>query len=680
MSIPLTPEQASKNFAKNLINKGFLFEALHEYTDHNGNSLYWRIRLKHPETGDKWIRPMTLIDGKYLLREPNQEHGKVLYRLHDLIQQPLRTVIICEGEKCADVLNGLGLLATTTGSAQSTSKIDWMPLAKRNLIIWPDNDSSGQQYAQTIIEQLKPLDCNIKLVDITKLNLKEKGDVVDWLNVHPEATTADIMALPLLDLPELTQEESAEEKQNQTTALTTFVIAHTILFHDKNHDVYAQDTQTKETRRLDSRQFRDWLYASFFEKTGKVPRDQAYRECLSVLSGQARHKGELKDVYIRVGKYQDIYYLDLGERGNSRAIEINASYWKIINESPIFFLRPDSLQPLPEPIEGGDINQLWKLINIPKDNQLLIIAWLCECLRPDTPFPILELIGEQGSAKSTTQAILRKLIDENSCNLRGAPKTIEDIFVTAGVNWLMSYENISHLSPPMQDTLCILSTGGGFAKRKLYSDADEAIINVQRPIILNGISIAVTAQDLVDRTLTIEMPTITVRTETTDLWRLLESERPKLLGALLDIMVRALSLLPTIEIAADNRPRLLEFARFGMAISEAMQYPSEVFLEQFKAGREEAIARTIDSSPVATALIDWLDQGRSEMVRMPINKLFKALEDFKPTYTEAWPRSAKGFGDALRRAAPALRQIGIECRSLGKIGSNVQWEISKKEK
>lgn len=41
----------------------------------------------------------------------------------------------------------------------------------------------------------------------------------------------------------------------------------------------------------------------------------------------------------------------------------------------------------------------------------------------------------------------------------------------------------------------------------------------------------------------------------------------------------------------------------------------------------------------------------------------------------------KGLGDALRRAAPALRQMGVECRSEGKRGHAgvINWAIRKIE-
>ena len=98
---------------------GYAAEALHTYTDIEGNPLYWRIRLKH-QAFDKAIRPMRLHNAVYELKEPPYAHGqKPLYNLHQLTLDPDKTVFIVEGEKCADSLNELELLATTSGGADS---------------------------------------------------------------------------------------------------------------------------------------------------------------------------------------------------------------------------------------------------------------------------------------------------------------------------------------------------------------------------------------------------------------------------------------------------------------------------------------------------------------------------------------------------------------------------------
>ncbi len=473
-----------------------------------------------------------------------------------------------------------------------------------------------------------------------------------------------------------TDEADAQKKESQSSAIVAFVLERAELFHDANGDVYASDNTTGETRRIDSRQFKDWLMSSFYTETGKASRDQSFREALSTLSGLGRFQGECKPVFARVAEHDRRYFLDLAEPGRSRAVSIEAGQWEIVEKSPVRFLRPETMRPLPEPERGGSLDALWSVANVPVDARLLVLAWLGECLRPDTPFPVLELIGEQGSAKSTTQAALRQLVDPNASNLRAAPKSVEDVFVSAGANWLVSYENISRLSQPMQDALCTLATGAGFATRKLYSNTDESMIVVKRPIVLNGITAAVTSQDLVDRAVSVETPLIADRKETTELWGMYDREHGRMLGALLDAVAGALMRLPKIRIPAKDRPRLIEFARFGMAMAEAVGKPGEDFLTQFRASRAESIARTIDADPVASAMIEWFNARDKREALLSAKDLLKQIEECKPSHTDDWPRSARGLGDALRRAAPALRHMGIECRCLGKTAGNVKWRIS----
>lgn len=671
-----TAKQAAQRLTQAVWKRGFRFEALHEYTDASGQSLFWRIRLKHPETGEKWVRPMCKLANGYQLQEPKFAGAKPLYNLPSLLASTQEPVIVCEGEQCADTLVGLGLLATTSGSADSASKTDWRLLSNRQVIIWPDNDEAGQHYAAAVAEILVKLDCMIKVIEVDKLAVPKKGDVVDWLKANPRATSRDIMALPMKEISETANQDIEEKnKKGQASELVDFVLSHAELFHDQNSEAYAQDLVTKETRQLNGRCFKDWLVSKYYQVAAKSVREQALREALGTLSGIARFDGECRPVYVRFAQCKNSYYLDLGQPGNSKVVEIKAGGWKMIDEPPVNFLRPNSMQPLPAPVSNKDLSLLWESTNIPENAKLLVITWLADCLRLDSPFPVLELIGEQGSAKSTTQHMLRQLIDPNSCNLRSTPKSIEDIFINANINGIVSYENVSQLSFDMQDRLCVIATGGGYAKRKLYTDADESVISVKRPIILNGISASVTSQDLVDRTLSIELPRVTQRIEHQQLHHKFANGHAQLLGAFLTIVSEALEILPSVELPPDNQPRLIEFAKLGMAVAKAMGESSEAFLNQFIEGRQEAIARTIDASPVATAVIEWFDHSGKITTKLPIKALHEQIAQFKSGNSDAWPKTPKAFADALRRAAPALRQVGIDCSSLGKKGSYVYWEV-----
>lgn len=215
-----TPRQAANRLAGSMLSKGYQFEALHEYTDTDGNPIYWRIRLKNHETSEKWIRPLRLCSSQYELKDPEFANGKPLYRLHSLASHPNEAVFIVEGEACADALAQIGVIATTSGSADSATKADWSPLAGREVVIWPDNDEPGQRYAQMVIKALAPLGCKTSIVSIQELNLPPKGDVVDWLKANPSAKAAEVFALPKEEVIPPVYKESTDDALARLAAMS----------------------------------------------------------------------------------------------------------------------------------------------------------------------------------------------------------------------------------------------------------------------------------------------------------------------------------------------------------------------------------------------------------------------------------------------------------------------------
>jgi len=197
-------KEAARRFSTGMLAKGYQPEALHEYRDANGEPVLWRIRLRHPETGEKWMRPMHWNGSAYVLGEPPAPtDGRPLYRLPELMAaDPSAPVFVVEGEKCADVLHALGLVATTSGSASSANGADWRPLKDRRVILWPDHDDAGRKYADDVRERLRGLGTACECLDVVALDLPEKGDAVDWIKARPEATAADALALPRVTLPE----------------------------------------------------------------------------------------------------------------------------------------------------------------------------------------------------------------------------------------------------------------------------------------------------------------------------------------------------------------------------------------------------------------------------------------------------------------------------------------------
>ncbi len=195
---PIPPKWAARHLAQQNIRGDFKAEALHPYTaDASGTASHWRIRARLAD-GSKWIRPMQCRGMFYELGEPQIDNAKKpLYRLHELANaDPSLPVLFVEGEAKADALAKRELVATTAGGATSDDKADFEPLRDRHVILWPDNDEPGKAHVQRVAAKLLALGCAVEVLEISRLELPEHGDVVDYLRAHPDAAAADLMALP----------------------------------------------------------------------------------------------------------------------------------------------------------------------------------------------------------------------------------------------------------------------------------------------------------------------------------------------------------------------------------------------------------------------------------------------------------------------------------------------------
>jgi hypothetical protein len=466
-----------------------------------------------------------------------------------------------------------------------------------------------------------------------------------------------------------------EEEASVADKLIALARSECDFLHDTQRQAHAvfEAAGARQVYRVESSAYSDYLSHAYYRVHDRAPSESALKVALVTLRGQAQFDGEEFEVHTRIAKTDTGYWLDLCNDA-WESVHITATGWIVVSGAGTpLFTRSTSMRPLPTPQRGGSLDALWPLVNIPLADRSMVLAWLLECLRPDTPHVVLELVGEQGSAKSSTQKALRRLIDPNQADLRAAPKSVEDVWIAAGNSHMVSLENLSHLQPNYQDALCVLATGGAHAGRTLYTNAEETILNLCKPIMLNGISVIVTAQDLLDRALHIDLPTIRSRELAADLEQRFEAAQPELLGALLDLFVSVLAMLPSVNITPERRPRMADFAALGEAVFRVQGQPAGAFLSRYNDMRKDGVMRTIDASPVGAALTAYLADMPSGF-KGNLSMLLERLERHRP-HGEAWPKSAKGLGDALRRLAPALRMIGFECISLPKTGGVIQWHI-----
>ncbi len=225
---------------------------------------------------------------------------------------------------------------------------------------------------------------------------------------------------------------------------------------------------------------------------------------------------------------------------------------------------------------------------------------------------------------------------------------------------VLVFDNLSSIRAWLSDSLCRLATGGGLATRELYSDREEVVFEAVRPVVLTGIEDLATSADLLDRTVILTLASIDddKRREEAEFWDAFEKAKPRLLGAILDVVVLAKKALPDTKLK--RLPRMADFGRWGAAVGLALGWPGAAFSAAYARNRGEAHGLTLEASPAGAALCRFMEARQAWDGTAA--GLLKALADVigeAASKDKAWPENPRALSGALRRATPALKEAGI---------------------
>lgn len=490
--------------------------------------------------------------------------------------------------------------------------------------------------------------------DVSDLHLRDQDDFCQILR---EA----MQAAELVDLQDTPPGETAtgNTRTSQKARLLQLALAFELFRSPLNEAFACMDPDGGTVvHRINSETFRDSLEKIYFERTGDVASETALNEVLRILRAKAIYEGETRDIHIRVGGDLESICVDLGGQPQ-RLVRINAEGWRVAETAPLHFVRPDGFIPLPEPRGQGDLVGLRRFLKVDNDQWAMLAAFLCMCLHPLGPYPILMRTGEQGSGKTTAARIIRSLIDPSAAPVRSLPRDERDIAITCSNNWLLVFDNVSRLSEPASNALCRIATGGGFSTRQLWTDRGEVLFNFRRPIVLTSIELVANRADLLDRSLFIELESVedADRRDEQQLWADFEEARPALLSALYEAVHQAAQNLP--EIRGKGLPRMADFARWSMAAAPAFGFSGEKWLEAYEEQRLHGDYLALEAEPWAAHLVRFAKRAvtwRGSCADL-LQRLHNVAGDRLPIGS---PSSARALSGALRRVSVNLRRIGVE--------------------
>ncbi len=198
-----------------------------------------------------------------------------------------------------------------------------------------------------------------------------------------------------------------------------------------------------------------------------------------------------------------VYY----QLGKGRVVEIDRNGWRMADDPPVLFRSVSNLKDLPDPVRGGSLDPLHKLVNLKNERDVrLFDAYLTTLPLADTARPMMQPTGQQDSGKTTLSRIIKRSLDPS------APEAVRldprDFLQKAAHAYIVMLDNQNSIPEWAADTLCRLVTGESASKRSLYTDDEDFILEMKRAVLINGINAPSDRGDVQERTLPLELERI----------------------------------------------------------------------------------------------------------------------------------------------------------------------------
>lgn len=189
---------------------------------------------------------------------------------------------------------------------------------------------------------------------------------------------------------------------------------------------------------------------------------------------------------------------------------------------------------------------------------------------------------------------------------------------------------------------------------------------MKRAVGYNGINIAATRPDLLDRILNIELKPIDKqrRKKLKSLYKKFEEIRSYLLGYIFDVIVKVLNRIGEVNLDG-ALPRMADFAEMGELIARCLGYEEGKFTEVYNANIGFTNEEALNASPVATAVQHLMDRqatwtGFNADLLSALNEMIDRTPGIRwISKDKEWPNTPIKLSYKLTEVIPNLLNICI---------------------
>ena len=312
------------------------------------------------------------------------------------------------------------------------------------------------------------------------------------------------------------------------------------------------------------------------------------------------------------------------------------------------------------------------LINV-KNNpsaRLLLKCYIITLFIPEISKAALMLHGPAGAAKSACQALIKQTVDPSILISLAYPSSNDALQQQLSHNYVPYYDNVSIMKDWLSDALCRAITGSASSKRELYSDDDDILYRFVRCIGFNGINLAATKADLLDRGIIIELQRIqkkNVRDFNGDILPKFKELLPQLLAYIFDILVQVLTLKSNGGIRLEAKSRMADFEIHAEMISRCIGNGVNAFVDAYEANKQLGSGEVLEGSPVAKAIIDLMEsrdrwEGSTAELLSELEYVAAKLK-INTQKEKLWPKGANVIMRRINAIKTNLMDVGIQVSS-----------------
>jgi len=431
------------------------------------------------------------------------------------------------------------------------------------------------------------------------------------------------------------------------------------------HLVEVKINNRNELFQVGSEDFKHWAIYQL-NRIGKRISAEGMQQIIARLNAKVWALDKQIEVYTRIGRTKRAIYYNLSN-ADGEVIRITKDGYSTERsvKCPVKFLRSGNMMEQVKPIKNEDITifDLKKYFNIKSEKDMnLMLVYLVSCFVPQIAHPILISVGSQGASKTTSNVLIKKIVDPALADIVSLPREKRDLIIQLNRGYMLFYDNIKKINQDFNDIFCQASTGGYQIARKLYTDDDIIAYKLQRCLLLNGITDLTDQPDLLDRAVSIKYERIddAKRISERELYANFNRDLPFILNDIFNVLSQALCIIEDVKL--DNLPRMADFARWGYAIAEVLEIGGDNFIRDYKENQLGIGLELLQSNITATAIIAFAKQKKSWSGS--VMQFWELLEAFAiqkniSTSDPTWAKSANSLSRKMAEMKVNLELQGV---------------------